>query len=61
MIANCVVYLFSIQYLGIHWIVDAIPGIILAIVCALFVHDWQPRIRTRPENGWESLIPESVN
>ena len=56
--ANCVVYLFSIQYLGIHWIMDIIPGIILAIICALFVHDWQPRIRARPENGWGSLIPE---
>ena len=56
--ANCVIYLFSIQYLGIHWIMDIIPGIILAVICALFVHEWQPRIRARPQNGWKSLIPE---
>ena len=56
--ANCVVYLFSIQYLGIHWILDIIPGIILAVICAYFVHEWQPRIRARPQNSWKSLIPE---
>ena len=56
--ANCVIYLFSIQYLGIHWIMDIIPGIILAVICAYFVHEWQPRIRARPQNGWKSLIPE---
>ncbi len=57
-LANCVIYIFSIQYLGVHWILDIIPGVILAVVCALFVHKWQPRIRARPENGWKSLIPE---
>ena len=57
-LANCVVYLFSIQYLGIHWIIDIIPGVILAVVCATFCHAWQPRIRARPQNGWKSLIPE---
>ena len=55
---NLVIYLFSIQYLGIHWILDIIPGVILAAICAMFVHAWQPRIRARPENGWKSLIPE---
>jgi hypothetical protein len=55
---NLVIYLFSIQYLGIHWILDIVPGVILAVICALFVHKWQPRIRARPENGWKSLIPE---
>ena len=54
---NLVIYLFSIQYLGIHWILDIIPGVILAAICAMFVHAWQPRIRARPENGWKSLIP----
>jgi hypothetical protein len=55
---NLVIYLFSIQYLGIHWIVDIVPGVILAVICAVFVHAWQPRIRARLENGWKSLIPE---
>ena len=34
---NLVIYLFSIQYLGIHWIVDIVPGGILAVICAVFV------------------------
>ena len=55
--ANCIVYIFSIQYLGIHWILDIVPGVILAVICATFVHAWQPRIRARPGNGWKSLIP----
>ena len=54
---NLLVYFFSIQYLGIHWITDIIPGIILAVICATFVHRWQPAIRSRPQNGWNSLIP----
>ena len=55
---NLVIYFFSIQYLGIHWILDIIPGVLLAAICPMFVHAWQPRIRARPENGWKSLIPE---
>ena len=55
---NLAIYFFSIQYLGIHWITDIIPGLILAVICALFIHKWQPSIRARPENGWKSLIPE---
>ena len=54
---NLVIYFFSIQYLGIHWITDIIPGLILAVICSQFIHKWQPAIRARPENGWSSLIP----
>ena len=55
---NLVIYFFSIQYLGIHWILDIIPGVLLAAICAMFVHAWQPHIRARRQNGWKSLIPE---
>ncbi|MBV22900.1 MAG: hypothetical protein CMA53_02220 [Euryarchaeota archaeon] len=54
---NVIIYLFSIQYLGIHWIVDIIPGIILAIITSSFVHAVQPIVRARTENGWISLLP----
>ena len=54
---NLVIYFFSIQYLGIHWITDIIPGLILAVISSQFIHKWQPAIRARPENGWSSLIP----
>jgi membrane-associated phospholipid phosphatase len=55
--ANIPIYLFSIQYLGIHWISDVIPGAILAIICALFAHSIQPKLRGLRENGWSSLVP----
>ena len=52
-----IIYLFSIQYLGIHWFVDIIPGIFLAIITSSFVHAVQPVVRARTENGWTSLLP----
>ena len=54
---NVIIYLFSIQYLGIHWVIDIIPGIILAIITSSFVHAVQPIVRARTENGWISLLP----
>jgi len=54
---NIPLYLFSIQYLGIHWISDVIPGVFLAIICAIFAHNFQPKLRVVRENGWSSLIP----
>mgnify|MGYP000003967285 FL=1 len=54
---NVIIYLFSIQYLGIHWFIDIIPGIFLAIITSSFVHSVQPIIRARNENGFSSLLP----
>ena len=53
--ANIPIYLFSIQYLGIHWISDVIPGGILAVICALFAHGIQPNLRNLRDEGWRSL------
>ena len=55
--ANVVIYFFSIQYLGIHWVLDIIPGLVLAVICATFCHNWQPKLRNRPEKGWGSILP----
>jgi len=55
--ANVPIYLFSIQYLGIHWISDVVPGAILAIICAIFAHNIQPKLRSLRENGLSSLLP----
>ena len=55
---NVPIYLFSIQYLGIHWISDVIPGVLLAIVCAMFTHRIQPKLRVFRDEGWASLIPK---
>ena len=55
---NVPIYLFSIQYLGIHWLLDLVPGLLLAVVCAVFSHRMQPVLRALPENGWASLVPD---
>ena len=55
--ANVVIYFFSIQYLGVHWVLDIIPGLVLAVICATFCHNWQPKLRSRPEKGWGSILP----
>ncbi|MDP6562444.1 MAG: hypothetical protein QF377_01585 [Candidatus Thalassarchaeum sp.] len=56
--ANVPIYLFSIQYLGIHWLFDLVPGLLLAVVCAIFSHRIQPILRAVPEKGWGSLAPD---
>ncbi|MBJ29243.1 MAG: hypothetical protein CMB61_04205 [Euryarchaeota archaeon] len=56
--ANIPIYLFSIQYLGIHWISDVIPGAIVAAICAIFTHNFQPRIRKISQKGWRSIFPK---
>ncbi len=55
---NVPIYLFSIHYLGIHWISDVIPGVLLAIACAMFTHKIQPKLRVFRDEGWASLIPK---
>ena len=47
LLLNVPIYLFSIQYLGIHWISDIIPGIVLAVICAVFSHNLQPILRSQ--------------
>lgn len=56
--ANVAIYAFSIQYLGIHWAVDILPGLMMAVICAAFCHAVQPVVRARGENGWTSLLPD---
>jgi len=43
--ANTVLFIFTILYLGIHWIVDIPLGMIVGGIGALFIHQIQPRLR----------------
>jgi membrane-associated phospholipid phosphatase len=43
--SNTAVFMFSILYLGIHWITDIFAGIILAGIGALAVHTIHPHLR----------------
>lgn len=42
---NTAVFMFSILYLGIHWVLDILTGILLGLIGALFVHAVQPLLR----------------
>mgnify|MGYP002033562488 FL=1 len=55
--ANIPIYLFSIQYLGIHWISDVIPGALVAAICAIFTHNFQPKLRKLGKKGWRVIFP----
>ena len=43
--SNVAIYLFSILYLGIHWITDVVPGLIMAVICSRFCIYIQPTWR----------------
>ena len=43
--SNVAIYLFSILYLGIHWITDVVPGLIMAVICSRFCIYIQPILR----------------
>lgn len=44
-VANAFVFMFSILYLGIHWIIDIAAGVLIALVGALAVHAIHPYLR----------------
>lgn len=50
-IVNVAIYSFSILYLGIHWLTDIVPGLILAIACSRFCMYIQPLLRDRGARG----------
>jgi len=56
-IVNILIYIFSIQYLGIHWIVDIIPGIGLAFITSYFVHQIQPKLRSENFSKINFILP----
>ena len=42
---NTIVFIFSILYLGIHWVTDIPLGLLVGGIGALFIHHLQPRLR----------------
>ena len=49
---NTALFMFTILYLGIHWVVDIPLGILIGAIGALFIHHLQPRLR----NDYGSFI-----
>jgi len=50
--ANTILFIFSILYLGIHWIIDIPLGMAVGGIGALFIHQKQPRLR----NGYGATL-----
>lgn len=44
-VINTILFVFTIAYLGIHWLVDIPLGMIVGGIGALFIHHLQPRMR----------------
>jgi hypothetical protein len=44
-LANTLIFMFSVIYLGIHWWIDIPLGLAVGAIGALFVHHIQPRLR----------------
>jgi len=44
-LANTILFIFTIAYLGIHWLVDIPLGMFVGAIGALFIHYLQPRLR----------------
>ena len=44
-LVNTILFIFTIAYLGIHWLVDIPLGIAVGAIGALFIHHIQPRLR----------------
>mgnify|MGYP002879954494 FL=1 len=51
--ANVAIYSFSILYLGIHWVTDILPGLLLAVICSKVCIHIQPLLR---ESGIKGSI-----
>ena len=59
-LANTVLFCFSIIYLGIHWIVDIPLGMIVGGIGALFIHYIQPRLRNDFGNWGQGVDGQKI-
>ena len=58
--ANTVLFMFTILYLGIHWVVDIPLGILIGGIGALFIHHLQPRLRNDYGPMFKGVTREKV-
>lgn len=57
---NTILFIFSILYLGIHWIIDIPLGMIVGGIGALFIHHLQPRLRNDYGAMFEGVTKKKV-
>jgi hypothetical protein len=59
-VANTILFAFTILYLGIHWIIDIPLGMAIGALGAFFIHHLQPRLRNDHGKMFEGVTKEKV-
>jgi hypothetical protein len=57
---NTLLFIFTILYLGIHWIIDIPLGMLVGAVGALFIHHLQPRLRNDHGGFFKGFTTQKV-
>ena len=57
---NTLLFIFTILYLGIHWVIDIPLGILIGGIGALFIHHLQPRLRNDYGPVFKGISREKV-
>ena len=57
---NTALFIFTILYLGIHWVVDIPLGVLIGGIGALFIHHLQPRLRNDYGPVFKGISREKV-
>lgn len=59
-VANTVLFAFTILYLGIHWFIDIPLGMAIGAIGALFIHHIHPRLRNDHGNMFRGVTRKKV-
>ena len=59
-VINTILFIFTIAYLGIHWLLDIPLGMIVGAIGALFIHHLQPRMRNDHGKMFEGVTTKKV-
>ncbi|MBS73358.1 MAG: hypothetical protein CMA91_03790 [Euryarchaeota archaeon] len=59
-VINTILFVFTIAYLGIHWLVDIPLGMLIGAIGALFIHHLQPRMRNDHGKMFEGVTKKKV-
>jgi membrane-associated phospholipid phosphatase len=59
-VINTLLFIFTIAYLGIHWLVDIPLGMMVGAIGALFIHHLQPRLRNDHGKMFEGVTKKKV-
>ena len=59
-VVNTFLFIFTIAYLGIHWLIDIPLGLVIGGIGALFIHHLQPRLRNDKGSMFKGVTKKKV-